>query len=352
MILYIENLLPQERKQDNSYQWILWGIEITSLGMAISFPFHGYAFFSILFSTTFIFFTYAFSWVFLNDLRKIKKERPVKLLSVVALASLVVSSGGPYTLAYIMASHTGNALLYRDAIYSYLHFQYNGFFTFSIFAIFFNAIIDQNDAASRKRIHWFAIILSLSVLPSLFLSLLWKSFHLYVEVLSITGCLLIALALFLFLRFAFRLNLSSFKTIRLAKALIVFSLVSFAIKMLLQTGTIIPSLRNAVFGYRPIIIGFLHLVFLGFVTFFILSDFLVAGIFSPQKKFSATAIIFFSTAIIINETILLIDGMGLMFYSTNPSYPWLLWGAAILLLIGAILMLVARLRDSPASAIK
>jgi hypothetical protein len=151
---------------------------------------------------------------------------------------------------------------------------------------------------------------------------------------------------------AFRLNLSSFKTLPLAHTLIVFSLVSFAIKMLLQTGTIIPSLRNAVFGYRPIIIGFLHLVFLGFVTFFILSDFLVAGIFAPQKRFSTTAIIFFATAIIINETILLINGLGLMLYSTNSSYPWLLWGVAILLLIGAILMLIARLRDSSPLAVK
>jgi hypothetical protein len=162
--------------------------------------------------------------------------------------------------------------------------------------------------------------------------------------------LLILVALLLFLRLVFLLNLYTFKTQRLAHTLIVLSLVSFAIKMLLQTGTIIPALRNAVFGYRPIIIGFLHLVFLGFVTFFILSDFLVAGIFAPQKKFSATAIIFFAAAIIINETILLINGLGLMFYSTNPIYPWLLWGAAILLLIGATLMLIARLRDSSSLA--
>ena len=63
MILYIDNLLEEGQKQKRIYQWILWGIELTSLGMTMSFPFRGYAFFSILFSTVFIFFTFGFSWV-------------------------------------------------------------------------------------------------------------------------------------------------------------------------------------------------------------------------------------------------------------------------------------------------
>ncbi|MFI5185797.1 MAG: hypothetical protein ACHQF0_03685 [Chitinophagales bacterium] len=345
MILYIDNLLAEDQKQRRVYQWILWGIEITSLGMAISFPFRGYAFFSILFSTAFIFFTYGFSWVFIKDLRKTKKEGPVSLLSVAGLLCLVISSIGPFTLAYILATKTGDAFLYRDAVYTFLHFQYNGFFTLSVFALFMNSIIGTNHPIIRKKMYRFAVVLLLSVVPSLFLTLLWHSYSVYVEALAIAGCLLIILALFLFLGFVFRLNLFAFKARPLAYTLIIFSTVSFAIKMLLQIGTIIPSLRNAVFGYRPIIIGFLHLVFLGFVTFFILSNFLVKGVFATQKRSSSVAIIFFSSAIIINETILLIDGIGLMFYSTNPSYPWLLWGAAILLLIGALLMLVARLRD-------
>src|SRR5689334_19600438 len=66
MILYIDTLLNKESKQSNFYQWILWGIHLTSWGMAVSFPFKGYAFFSILSSTLFIFITYAFSWKFIK----------------------------------------------------------------------------------------------------------------------------------------------------------------------------------------------------------------------------------------------------------------------------------------------
>ena len=233
MMLYIDNLLAHEQKHKRVYQTMLWGIEITSLGMAMSFPFRGYAFFSIMFSTAFIFFTYGFSWAFIRDLRKVHKEGSVNLLTITALLSLVISSVGPFTLAYIMATKTGDAFLFRDAVYTYLHFQYNGFFTFSVFALFFNSIINQNDLVTGKKMYWFAVALSLSVLPSLFLSLLWHSQNVYLEALSITGCLLIALAFFLFLRLIFRLKLAFFKSIPLAHTLVIFSLISFVIKMLL-----------------------------------------------------------------------------------------------------------------------
>jgi hypothetical protein len=343
MILYIENLLTAGQKQKRIYQWILGGIEINSLGMACTFPFQGYAPLSIIFSTLFIFFTYGFTWVFIKDLRKIKIQRPVKLLSIAALTSLVISSIGPFTLAYILATKTGNAILYRDSIYTYLHFQYNGFFTLSVFALFFNRLIIKIDDSTKEKLRQFASLLCLSIIPALFLSLLWHAFNIYIRTLAIVGCALTLLTLISFLRFALNKKIYSVYTFTLARTLLMLSMVSFIIKMTLQMGTVIPALGNAVFGYRPIIIGFLHLVFLGLVTFYILSDFLSMEIFSTEKRISRTAIVFFTTAIIFNEAILLVDGIGLMFYTTNAIYPWLLWIASVFLFIGAIFVLIARL---------
>lgn len=343
MLLYITQLLTAEQQQKKIYQWILWGIELNAFGMAITFPFGGYALLSIIFSTLFIFFTYAFSWVFLKDLHNSKADPIVKLLANVAVASLVISSIGPFTLAYILATKTGDAILYRDSIYTYLHFQYNGFFSLSVFALLFNQLFTSIDLGARKRIRPFAIFLCLSVLPALFLSLLWHEYNIYIHSLAIVGCALTLIALFYFLRFVFKRSLYSIYASSLARTLLAFAMVSFAVKMLLQIGTIIPSLANAVFGYRPIIIGFIHLVFLGFVTFYILSNFLNDKVFDLERKTAKTAIVFFSFAIITNETILLVDGIGLMFYTTSPVYPWLLWVAAIFLFVGASLILAARI---------
>ena len=348
MILSIDNLLTNEQKQKKIYQWILWGIELNALGMAISFPFKGYALFSILTSTLFIFFTYWFGWVFIKDIRKANNERPISFLSISAVIWLVISSVGPFTLAYIMSTHKGDAFLYRDSVYTYLHFQYNGFFTFSVFALLFKQILPRIDEATKKKFRQFAFALFLSVIPALFLTLLWHSSNIYVRSLAFIGCSLIFLSLLLFFRFVFKKNIYSSFTQRLARSLLVLSMFSFGIKMLLQMGTIIPSLAHAVFGYRPIIIGFLHLVFLGFVSFYVFSNLLASGTFSTKRSFPRIAILFFTIAILFNETVLLVQGIGLMFNISNPIYPQLLWIAALLLLTGALLILTARLSNKKA----
>lgn len=348
MILFIDNLLNDLQKQKKIYQWILWGIEINALGMAVSFPFKGYAFFSILFSTVFIFFTYGFAFVFIKDVLKARSEKLIRLLSIGAVSCLVISSFGPFTLAYIMANNTGNSFIYKDAIYYFLHFQYNGFFTFSVFTLLFNFILKNIDEQTKKKFWRFSVLLCLSIIPSLFLSLLWHSFNIYIHTIAMVGCGLIVLTVIFFLSFAFdRKIYSSYSPV--ARTLLILSMISFGIKMILQIGTIIPSLANDVFGFRPIIIGFLHLVFLGLITFYILCHLLQTGMFAWEKQISRFAIGFFSTAIIINETILLIDGIGLLFYVTHRIYPWLLWGAAILLFVGAVLVLSARLATMKAN---
>jgi len=344
MILFIDNLLSADQKQKKVYQWLLWGIEITAMGMLLTFPFQGYGLFSIIFSTGFIFITYGFSWVFIKDLRTTNKSRPVKLLSTLALVSLVISSVGPFTLAYIMATNTGNAFLFRDAIYTYLHFQYNGFFTLSVFALFFNQLLGFTNEVIKKRVWHFTLFLCLSIVPALFLSLLWHGYNIYIRAIALIGCALIIITLIIFSRIALNKKIYEQSISQLTRILVTFSMISFAIKMLLQMGTVIPALGNAVFGYRPIIIGFLHLVFLGFASFYIFSNLLEAGVFLNAKKTSTAGIVFFTMSVILNETILLIQGVGLMFSSTNSLYPWLLWVASIFLVVAALWILFARLK--------
>lgn len=342
MVLFIDRLLTPELKQKRIYQVLLWGIQINSLGMLLTFPFDGYNMVTIFFSTAFIFFTYAFSWVFIRDLRKTPLESPLRILAICSLLCLVISSAGPFSLAYMMATKSGTADSFRDAIYSYLHFQYNGFFTLAVFALLFNRKIKLLTRGGRKDIQRFVVILCLSIIPSLFLSLLWHHFNAYITNMAWVGFFLVLLTFFSFLVLVKRQRTIFTSHHRLAGGLLLLSMASFAIKTILQTGTIIPSLGNAVFGYRPIIIGFLHLVFLGLVTFYILAHLIEAGHYTVTAGFSRFALLFFSMAIILNETILLVDGIGLMFKRTDPIYGWLLWVASILLFTGALLMVIAR----------
>ena len=110
-------------------------------------------------------------------------------------------------------------------------------------------------------------------------------------------------------------------------------------------GTVFPGLGNAVFGLRPIIIGFLHLVFLGQVCFYILSNYIGAGAFNVKKRFVRLSLQVFAAAVIIQELVLLVQGVGLLLGNYNPVYVWLLWGISICLASGALMMFVARLKS-------
>jgi hypothetical protein len=344
MVLLIDNLLSDVQKQKNSYQFILWGIEITATGMLLSFPFQGYGSFSIPFSSLFIFFTYLFTWVFIRDLGKSGKTKPVIWLAISAGVCLVISSVGPFALGYMMATKTGNAFRFRDAVYTFMHFQYNGFFTLSIFALYFDHLNSALSISDRKRVSRFSLFLIFTIIPALFLTMLWHGYNKFIFSLALFGCILICTTLFFFFDLVMKLKKKLLFNKPLARTLILFSLIAFAIKMILQMGTIYPALGNAVFGFRPIIIGFLHLVFLGFVSFYCLSYLIQTRELNIEKKFTWVAVAFFFGAVIFNEGVLLVDGIGLMFYVTYPVYPWLLWIASILLFTGATLVLISRLK--------
>jgi hypothetical protein len=84
-------------------------------------------------------------------------------------------------------------------------------------------------------------------------------------------------------------------------------------------------------------------VFLGFVTFYVLSVFIEDGILD-RSGISRVSVLYFSIAVILNELILLIDGLGRLFRTTNPIYDRLLWIISIGLFTGALFLLMARIK--------
>ena len=345
MTLFVDTLLLPEHRNKKIYQVALWGIQLSSYGMVLVFPFQGYSLLAIIFSTLFILFTYVFSWSFLRDINKAGNKKSVSILSISAVICLVISSIGPFLLAYILATNSGDANLFRVALYTFLHFQYNGFFTLATFALLFATMTLGSGDDRQGKFYRFSVLLSLSIIPSLLLSLLWHpDIGVFIKWIAYTAVALIIASLYYFFSMftALRQGLSSFNPV--ARSLFILAMISFTVKMLLQTGTIIPWLGNAVYGFRPIIIGFLHLVFLGFVTLFILSHLVQYGFYSMRTRLAQGAIILFTGAVIFNELVLLVDGIGLLFYTTHKIYGWLLWAASILLFFSALMIAVSHLR--------
>lgn len=334
-------ILPPERSGKLKYKILLGGIFLSATGMLLSFPFQGYAFFSILFSTLFIFVTYAFSWIFIKDIFRSQAAKPILILSTVALAAADLSSVGPFTLAYMLATHHVNLLLYKDSIYTYLHLQYNGFFTLSVFALFFNQLYPKFNDVAKRSARRFSIILSLSVLPTLFLSYLWHFPNDLIRGIAMAGCVLLAITLTFFVKMV-RSAKETLKQIGpFAKAIGILSMTAFFLKTAVQIGIVIPAVGNEVFGDRPMIIGYLHLVMLGFVSLYLLAHLLYTDFFEKRTGLSRKGIIVFTCAVIGNEIILMTQGLSAMMMLGSSIYPWLLWAAAIFLLLGTLIILLS-----------
>lgn len=349
LAFFVYDLLPSGYAEKRLYQRLLWGVEISSLGMAVAFPLQGYAGVSLFFSTLFILTTYVFGWHFFKDLRSAGVRAPVRWLALASVACLILSSIGPYALAYMMATKSTNALLHRDALYTFLHLQYNGFFTLGIFALYFHQL-GRKGVVLTKAMRRFCAFLTASVLPSLFLSLLWHNLAVFYA-LALLGCLLIFLSL-LQVPAVFRAGQKRrFFRHRLARLFWMASFVSFAVKMLLTVGTLYAPLGNAVYGARPVIIGFLHLVFLGFVSFFLLHKAMEEGWFGKRHKLVAYPFIVFGTGIVANEALLALQGLEVLFKTNHPLYNWFLWGAAFVLFIGAASIAITNYRMKKATAV-
>lgn len=341
MTLFIYDILPQQFHQKKIYQWILAAVEISSLGMAFLFPFLGYTGITIFFSSLYVAAAVVFVPVFVKDVIRFNGDKNIRLLSISALLSLILSFLGTLGLTYIIATRSGGSLLYRDSIYTFLHFQYNGFFTLAVFALFINLMIKKG-IVPNKNVKWFSIFLSLSIVPALFLSLLWHN-STFFYILGGLGSVFILITVFHFLLFLRSFPRQKVFLTKLARIFCLFSIISFVLKMLLQVGTIFPKLSNEIYGDRPIIIGFLHLVFLGFLTFFLFSLLTEEGYFTRNKKIISFPLITFSVGIFANEFFLMLQGLGILFKTNNEIFKWLLWGAAIVLFSGAFLIACTRI---------
>ncbi len=346
VFLFIHEVLPSELNGRSAYKWMPIAILAASWLLLVSSPLPANSAGASICSTIFILVTYVCAGVLIPDIRKAAISRKVKLLAISSLVCLVLSSVGIFVLAYLFAVKSLNMYAYRDALYTYLHLQYNGFFTLAVFAILFHKLERKMTEASRQKAYQFAVMLTISTIPSLFLTYLWRDPNDIYRIIAICGSITLFLSFILLVRFGLSLIDVSKGLRPLIRNMGILSLSSFALKIFLQSFTLFPAVGNAVFGDRPVIIGFLHLVFLGFVTLFIMAWFAYNGFLDLKYGYTRFALVIFIMAVIFNEVVLMTQGLGAMFIISSKIFPWLLWCISIALFGGALLVGLARIKSA------
>ena len=288
------------------YRHIFIFTQITLAGMLLTFPFQGYAFFSIIFSSLFLFASYFFSGLFLKKTLPEMRHRFSFKLSKWAVIYMVVSSIGPWTLGAIMNTLGSTSVWYKLSVYFYLHFQYNGRFILALQGILFY-FLEENGYELEQHKHrlWLRLFNS-SVLLTFFLSTLFAEPHFLFYLLGGLGALVQTLILVLV--FLWLLPLwKDFKS-HLKKGvggMLLMSGMLLGIKSDLQLLSAIPYFAELAFYNLDFVIAYLHLVFLGVVSIALFAFLVQSGLLSLSRKLYLTYLI----AFMLTETLIIYKGI-------------------------------------------
>jgi hypothetical protein len=314
------------------YRWLLYVNSITAYGMLISFIFQGYAVFSITFSTLSIFVSYVFAVYYFKDLAKLKEQHIGHYWFKAALIFSVLSSLGAFSLAYMMATKMMVQNLYLAAIYFFLHFQYNGWFFFAGMGLLVARLQPLTaTTGTLKKVFW---LFCLACPPAYFLSALWLPFPFTVYCIIVVAVAAQLIGWGLMIKVLVRQKAfiqTNFS--KQGRVLLLLSAIAFTIKLLLQTGSVHPALSQLSYGFRPIVIGYLHLVLLGVTSIFIIG-YIISFELVPVTKKLFTGIVVFVAGIIINELLLMVQGVAALMYTHVEGINLLLLIAALILWAG------------------
>lgn len=312
---------------------------ICSYGMLFSFFYQGYGTLSIILSTLTIIIACFFAFFYFKDLKKLDDSDSSKAWFKAALWFNIISSVGTFYLAYMMASRNFNEHWYLASVYFYLHFQYNGFFLFSCFGLFFSQC--KSIFPGFKYDTLFFKLFFLSFIPAYFLSVLWANLPVWLYVIVVIAAFL---QVYVWIRVVRSIKTAAKAGTTISKFethMFLFVAIAFTIKLLLQLGSTIPALSDLAFGFRPIVIAYLHLVLLAVISAFILAYLYTFKLISVNKL-TSMAFTVFLIGIFLNELVLAVQGVAAFGYIVVKYVNETLFGVSLLLLLGAILMVTSQ----------
>ncbi|HET6991550.1 MAG TPA: hypothetical protein VFJ43_09520, partial [Bacteroidia bacterium] len=220
-------------------------------------------------------------------------------------------------------------------------------FSFAVFAIVLRMLEVKNEGRVNKKLESFLNLMMMACFPLYFISILWFMPSIWVFIFAGLGGLLQLIAVGFLLKEFFAQKPEIKKRLSLPGGrLLYISFLSLVIKLVLQFFCVFPLLNQFVFGHRPVIIGYLHLVLVGFLSFFLIGTSLEKEVLSFKHKLSKTGLLIFVSGFLIQEFALLIDGIDNVIMVAMPAIPPILFLAALIMLTGIILFALSQ-RQKP-----
>jgi hypothetical protein len=320
----------------SKYNFILGIDVVVCYGMFISFIIQGYAFWSITFSCLTILISYFFIFFYWKDLNKVNDAGFSRSWFKAALLLWAFSSLGAFMLAYLMANHIMIQELYFSAVYFFMHFQYNGWFLFVCFGVFFSYMhrlgLFRFALLSRRLF----LVMAITVVPTYFLSILWLRLPLALHwIANISAFVQLLVLVYFFRIIAVFKKSEGIQFTSVTRWIWTLASIAFILKTILQALSTLPFLSHFAFGFRPVVIGYLHLSFVGIISLFILG-YINEFIHRFRGHVSGTGFIIFVSGFIVQEVILMLQGLEAMNVQPIQSANIILFYCALAMAAGLI----------------
>lgn len=319
---------------------------VTAYGMLIAFLFQGYGKYSIAAASLGILVSYFFAVHVWRRAGRSGVDRLTLAWFRAAVIFLVLSSLGTFVLTYLMVNHNTDPRKQLAAVYFYLHFQYNGWFLLACMGLFQQWLSRQG-----IRLKWspgLFRVFAFACIPTYFLSVLWWDMPMWLYWLLVVAALaqLTVWSLWFYELLARRGDLRSF-TSRTVRFLLLVVGLGFSVKLLLQALSLIPELSQFAYGFRPIVIAYLHLVLLVVISLFLLAYLFSHRILRDNKLVRVAVLVTFS-GILLNELLLALQGLSGMLRLYINHIPQVLAVAAGIICTGIFGILLGQLKqDAP-----
>lgn len=318
---------------------------VCAYGMLISFNVQGYGIVSIVISSMAIVVNYVFAYFLYRDVKKLPRDFPARNWFNASLLYSVISSLGTFSLAYMMAIKNYSQNWYLASVYFYLHFQYNGFFTFACMGLLLDKLKDWLPAFEYNYLTF--TLFFTACIPAYFLSILWVKIPvwLYAVVVSAAFSQVFGWTLFVVqLRKSIR-----YKTTEFTKGHFIFLLVAaaFTVKLFLQLCSTVPVISKLAFGFRPIVIAYLHLILLAVISVFLLNYMNTLQLIRINKP-SQRALMIFVAGVFLNELVLAVQGIASFSYTVIPFANEFLFVVAAIIFSGIFILVLSQRNKVPA----
>lgn len=342
-VLVLRYLVKNNATADlQKYKVLLWINLAASYLMVVSFVYGGYFWLSIAASTAALLVSFVMLYYLSRDFKAVTEFSKHWFMAGLWFAAL--SSIGVFTLSFMTATDQLSQTLYLASTYYFLHFQYNGFFIFSCIGLLVSRLNHYGAGLPIEKHRMIFILMVLGCIIGFGLSVLWMNLPLLLLLIITVGTIAQTVASFiLFQSIVAQWNLITKRISKTQQLVWIYVGFAFAVKILLQLGSNIPQVSEFAFGFRNVVIAYLHLVLLMCISIYLLNEILATNRFGFSKSM-CNGLYIVLVGIVLNEAVLGLMGVLSIKYIALPNSQYMLLAISVLILLGLLLMVYAMYR--------